>query len=170
VKSYLRSYLKSERLKHKLDTAQLAEKIGYRNITKGMRRILDLEREGIAPPSLLKKVVDVLELDAGYIDSLIRKDREAYEAEYERWVNEPIKMYYTIRMMPTIYLRYDLPTNIKTEDEAIYYVSDIAKKKKCLAWLNLSRREIVFIDKLGEVTLKHQKTIDNHHLPCMKVG
>jgi hypothetical protein len=152
VKSYLGSYMKNERLKQKLNTAQLAEKVGYKNINKGMRRITVLELEGVAPPSLLRKVVDVLKLDADYIDSLIRKDREAYEAEYERWVNEPIKMYYTIRMMPTIYLSYDLPTNIKTEDEAIYFVSAIAKNKKFLAWVNLSRRETVCIDKSGEVT------------------
>jgi transcriptional regulator with XRE-family HTH domain len=90
VKSYLGSYLKSERLKKKLNTAELAGKIGYKNINKGMRRISALEREGFAIADLLKKVNDTLKLDAGYIDSLIRKDREAYEAELER-VNGKIK-------------------------------------------------------------------------------
>ena len=88
---------------------------------------------------------------AGSVDSLIRKDREAYEAEYERWVNEPISFYYTIRMMPTIYLSYDLPSEVTSEKEAIAYVSTIAKNQKCMAWLYLSRREKVFIDSSGEV-------------------
>ncbi len=170
MKSYLGSYLCGERLKQKLNTAQLAEMIGYRNTNKGMRRILDLEREGVAPPSLLKKVVDVLELDAGYIDSLIRKDREAYEAEYERWVNEPIKMYYTIRMMPTIYLSYDLPSNITSEDEAIAYVSAIAKDRKCLAWLFLTRRETVCIDKSGRVTGRYENGLHDTSMPYLLVG
>ena len=152
MKSYLGSYIKGKRLKQKLNTAQLAQKIGYCNINKGMRRILDLEREGVAHPALLKKIVDVLKLDACHIDSLIREDREANEAEYKRWLNEPIDMYYTIRMMPTIYLSYDLPAEIKSEEEAIAYVTDIAKDKKCLAWLSFSRRDIVFIDKSGGVT------------------
>jgi len=169
VKSYLGSYLKSERLKHKLNTAQLAEKVGYRNINKGMRRINILEREGIATPTLLSKVVDALKLDTGCVDNLIKLDREANEAEYERWLNEPIKMYYTIRMMPTIYLSYDLPSNIKTEDEAIDYVSDVAKNKKCLAWLNLSRRETLFIDKSGGVTGRHENSLYDSTLPYLLV-
>jgi len=166
--SYLGSYLKEKRLKQKLNTAQLAEKVGYKNIYKGIRRILDLEREGIAPPALLKKVVDVLELDADYIDSLIRKDREAYEAEYERWLNEPIKMSYTIRVMPAIYLSYDLPSNI-TSEEAIAYISDVAKNKKCLAWLSLSRRETLFIDKSWGVIGKDENGLHDTTLPYLLI-
>jgi hypothetical protein len=60
-------------------------------------------------------------------------------------------------MMPTIYLSYDLPSNITSEDEAIAYVSDVAKDKKCLTWLSLSRKEIVFIDKSGGVTGRYEK-------------
>jgi len=91
VKSYLGSYLKGERLRQKLNTAQLAGKVGYRNINKGMRRVIDLEREGIATPALLSKVVDTLKLDAGYVDNLIKLDREANEADYERWLNKIIQ-------------------------------------------------------------------------------
>ena len=169
MKSYLGSYLKSERLKHKLNTAQLAEKVGYRNINKGMRRINILEREGIATPTLLSKVVDALKLDTGCVDNLIKLDREANEAEYERWLNEPINMYYTIRMMPTVYLSYDLPSNIKTEDEAIAYVSAIAKDKKCLAWLNLSRRETVLIDRSGGITERHKHCLHDTTLPYLLI-
>jgi len=144
VKSYLGSYIKGERLKQKLNTAQLAIKIGYKNVNKGMRRISALESEGVFNPGLLKKIVDVLNLDADFIDSLIRKDREACEEEYERWLNEPVKMTYTIRAMPAIYLTYDLPAEITSENGAVVYVSDIAKDSKCMAWLNLSRRGSIF--------------------------
>jgi transcriptional regulator with XRE-family HTH domain len=169
VKSYLGSYLKSERLKKKLNTAELAGKIGYKNINKGMRRISALEREGFAIADLLKKVNDTLKLDAGYIDSLIRKDREAYEAELERWLNEPVKMTYTIRAMPTIYLSYDLPSEITNEEEAVAYVSTIAKNRKCLAWLNLSRRERVFLDRLGGVVGRHENGLHEATLPYQLV-
>ena len=43
-------------------------------------------------------------------------------------------MYYTIRMIITIYLSYDLPAEITSEGEAIAYVSDITKDSKCMTW------------------------------------
>jgi transcriptional regulator with XRE-family HTH domain len=169
VKSYLGSYICGERLKHKLNTAQLAEMIGYKNLNKGMRRITALEREGTASPALLEKVVDVLELDAGYIYSLIRKDREAYEADLELWLKEPIKMYYTIRMMPTIYLSYELPSDIKTEDEAIRFVAGIAKEKHNKCWVVLSRKEKVYITEDGEVGGKVETKYGDEDYPYMRV-
>ena len=165
MKSYLGSYLKSERLKTKLNTAELAGKIGYKNINKGMRKISALEREGFATADLLKKVADTLELDAGYIDSLIRKDREAYEADYEQWLNEPVKMNYTIRAMPTIYLTYELPSEITNEAEAIAYVSAIAKDKKCMTWLSLSRKVNIHIGANGEIISRNEGTQGYMNLP-----
>ncbi len=46
--------------------------------------------------------------------------------------------------MPAVYLSYDLPTDIKTEDEAIAYVSDVAREKRKLCWLNLFKKIIVY--------------------------
>jgi len=58
-------------------------------------------------------------------------------------------MYYTIPIMPTIYLSSDLPSiKLTIVDEAIAKVPTIAKNNKFLAWLKLSRREIVFIDEV----------------------
>ena len=146
----LAGYIKQERNMKGLNTAQLSKMMGYKNINKGMRRISALEREGFATADLLKKVADNLNLDHEYIDSLIRKDREAYEAEYEQWLNEPVKMSYTIRAMPAIYLTYDLPSEITNEAEAIAYVSVVAKEKRCLAWFSLSRN-IYYADLIKRV-------------------
>ena len=79
-------------------------------------------------------------------------------------------MYYTIRVMPTIFLSYDFPSDIKTEDEAIYYISAIAKKMKCSAWLNLSRRVTVFIDQSGGVAGRREKGLHNTSMPYLLVG
>lgn len=143
-------YIKQRRIELGLNTAELALKIGYTNPAKGMNRIIKLERDGIVHPDLLKKLIDVFKLDEDIVNKLISKDREAYQAEYERWLNEPVKMSYTIRVMPAVYLSYDLPSNIKTEDEAIKYATAIAKEKSNLVWLNLSKRVSVFINELGE--------------------
>jgi transcriptional regulator with XRE-family HTH domain len=165
VKSYLGSYIKGERLKQKLNTAQLAQKIGYCNINKGMRRILALEREGTASYALLEQVVDVLNLDADYIESLIRQDREAYEADYQMWLTEPVKMTYTIRAMPAIYLSYDLPAEITGEEEAIGYAKSLASRMKCMVWLLLSREENIQIGADGELISRYKVTRDFMNLP-----
>jgi hypothetical protein len=54
--------------------------------------------------------------------------------------------------MPAIYLSYDLPINIKSDEEAINYVSVVAREKRKLCWLNLSRKIMAFINELGKVT------------------
>ena len=152
----LAKYTKQERIKQGLNYAELSRLMGYKNLNRGTRRIIDLEREGKVYSEILRKIIYALQLDEDIVNGLIRKDREAYEAEFERWLNEPVKMTYTIRAMPAIYLSYELPSEITNEAEAIAYVSAIAKDKKCLAWLSLSRRKTVFIDRLGEVTGRHE--------------
>ena len=99
---------------------------------------------------------------------MIEKDNEQQRRKFEEWVNEPIDMYYTIRMMPTIYLTYDLPTNIKTEDEALEYCCAQAKEIK-LIWLSPLRKVTIFINKVGEVTGRKEATIDEIDLPYMRI-
>ncbi len=44
MKTNLAQYIKQERIKQGLNYAELSRKIGYTNINRGMRRIIDLER------------------------------------------------------------------------------------------------------------------------------
>ena len=60
-------------------------------------------------------------------------------------------MSYTIRVMPVVYLSFDLPSNIKTEDEAIKYVSQIAKEMSSKVWLYLSRIKTICINEDGKI-------------------
>ena len=134
-----------------------------------MRRIIDLEREGKIHPEILMKIISTLKLDKDIVNELIHKDKEEYEKAFEKWVNEPTSMYYTIRMMPTIYLSYDLPTNIKSEEEAIDYVSAVAREKRKLCWLNLSRKITVFINELVEVIGRIEAAPFELNLPYMGI-
>ena len=86
-----------------------------------------------------------LNLDREYVNSLIVKDSDEDRRIFEEWLSQPIEMHYLMRLMPPIYLSYDLPTNINTEEEAVNFVVSIIKKKhnKCLGIL--SRKEKVYI-------------------------
>ena len=143
--------------------------MGYTNLNKGMRRIIDLEREGVVHPEVLEKIITALDLDQDYIDSLIIKDREEYEEEFEKWLSEPIEPYYTLRIMPSVYLSYDLPDYLSTENEAAEYVAKIAKEKQAKAWVNLSRREKIYITEKCEIRGKIKITIENVNYPYTRI-
>ncbi len=74
-----------------------------------------------------------------------------------------------MRLMPTIYLSYNLPTNIKTEEEAVTYVAGIAKEKHNKCWVVLSRREKVYITEDGEIRGKIITEYDDKHYPYVRV-
>ena len=63
------------------------------------------------------------------INSLIEKYRDEDRRKFEKWLSEPIEMYYVMRIIPTIYLSYDIPSNINCENEAIIFVAGIAREK-----------------------------------------
>ena len=161
-------YLKEERLKQNLNTAELARLIGYKNVSKGMNRIIDLERENIIP-EVLMKIVKALNLDHESVNSLIKRDKEEDKMKFEEWLNQPIEMYYVTRLMPTIYLSYELPTNINTADEAVSFVAGIAKEKGNKCWVILSRKEKVYITEDGEVRGKIETKYGDEDYPYVRV-
>ncbi len=71
--------------------------------------------------------------------------------------------------MPTIYLSYNLPTNINTEEEAVEFVAGIAKEKSNKCWLILSRKEKVYIAEDGEVGGKIKTFYGDEDYPYVKV-
>ena len=165
----LARFIKQERIKQGLNYAELSRSMGYKNLNRGMRRIIDLEREGKVYSEILRKIISTLELDKDIVNKLISIDREAYEAEYERWLNEPVKMSYTIKVMPTIYLSYDLPSNITSEDEAVRFVAGIAKEQHNKCWVILSRKEKVYITEAGEVRGKIETKYGDEDYPYVRV-
>ena len=56
--------------------------MGYININRGMRRIIDLEREGVVHPEVLEKLVVALNLDREYVNALIKNNRQEREEEF----------------------------------------------------------------------------------------
>jgi len=71
--------------------------------------------------------------------------------------------------MPSIYISYDLPGNLSTENEAAEYVAKIAKEKQAKAWVNLSRREKIYITEKGEIRGKIKTTTENVNYPYIRI-
>jgi len=169
MKLNLSTYIKQERIKQELNYAELSRKMGYTNVNKGMRRIIDLEREGEAHCEVLEKIIDTLELDRTYIDQLIQEDNEQQKNEFEAWINTPIKWHLIIRWMPAVYGEREIPGYVKTEEEAIEYAVGVAKEYSSIVWLVLSRKENIHIDKDGNVKSRNVETIDRSWLPGARI-
>jgi len=167
--THLGTYIKQKRVEKNINTADLAKKMGYKNLNKGTRRIIDLEREGIVHSEVLEKIAAALNLDRNHINALINKDRQEQEEEFEKYLSEPVRPYYILRIIPTIYQSYDIPINFPTEEQIINYVAEIAKEKQKQALLRLSRRENVSINEKGEVTGKFKTTMENAHYPYTRL-
>ena len=56
-----------------------------------------------------------------------------------------------MRIIPAIYICYDLPSNINSEEKAINFVAEIAREKYKKCCLVLSRKEKIFFDENGQV-------------------
>ena len=166
----LAGYIKQERLKKRLNYADLSRLMGYKNINRGMRRIIDLEREGKAHPEILKKITEALGLVEDIVDELIQQDKEEQQREFEEWVNaSPMRWHLIIRWIPAVYGERDIPDNIKTEDEAIEYAVGVAKELKSMIWLVLSRKVNIHIDENGDIKSRNEATLDNGWLPATVV-
>ena len=169
MKTALTKYIREQRVKQGFNYAELSRKMGYSNINRGMRRVIDLEREGIFHPEVLEKIIDALELDQEYIEQLIEEDEEQKRREFEEWVNTPIKWHLIIRWMPAVYGERAIPGYLKTEDEAIDYAREVAREYKSMVWLVLSRKENIHIYPDGSIKSRNEVTRDFINLPYTEI-
>ena len=104
--------------------------MGYRNVNKGMRRIIDFEREGVVNSELLENTTEALKLDKDKVKYLIQLDEEEQKREFDKWVNTPIKWHSIVRFIPAVYGERGITGYIKTEDETIEYAKSYAKENQ----------------------------------------
>jgi len=78
-------------------------------------------------------------------------------------------MYYVIRIIPAIYMSYDLPSYINSEEEAINFVREIAREKHKKCCLVLSRKEKIFFDQDGQIEGRFETEYGDESFPCVRV-
>jgi transcriptional regulator with XRE-family HTH domain len=69
-------YYRQKRLRLGLTVETLAVRLGYRNVRKGVRRLLRFEHTGYAPDALLAKLADALGIDYGTTLDLMERDAQ----------------------------------------------------------------------------------------------
>jgi transcriptional regulator with XRE-family HTH domain len=77
--SHLANYFQRTRNAQRISLAELARQAGYRNTSKGCRRIMAFENTGRMVPDLLVKLAAALGIEGQVVDGLIDADRQAWE-------------------------------------------------------------------------------------------
>lgn len=166
MESQLGNYAREERKKRGLRLQTLAGLIGYENLNKGARRIEQLEKQGICDPDLFQKIVQVLKLDPKEIEVRIEMDQR----DFEKYLDEPVPMEMIVRLMAAIYALHPLPEEVKTQDQAMEYAVDYAKKHHMKVCLVLSRRYSYWIDEFGNGFMRETTRQNPRNVPFMQVS
>ena len=142
---------------------------GYKNLNKGARRILALERTGMAKPDLLVNVAEALNLDWAMVEQLAEEDYQERLRVWEAWANEPVPMCLVVRLMAAIYVRKALPEEITTPKQAEAWACEFARQHHCRVCLVVSRRISVWINAQGEIESRTEATPSQPNVPFTEI-
>jgi hypothetical protein len=168
--SYLGDCFHTQRKCQLPTLGQLAQRLGYRNVSKGARKLLHFEREGVIKPDLLVKVAEALGIDWGIVERIMEEERQEKLQAWEAWVSEPVPMRLVVRLMAAVYRGETVPEEIKTKEEAEKWACDWASKHQRQVCLVLSRRSSTWIDADGCVTGRTEAKPDEPNAPYMQIG
>ena len=157
--SHLGDFFRARRLERKLTTGQLARLAGYRNVSRGSNRIQRFEAGDRIAPDLLGKLTEVLEIHTDEVRRCAAKDYNDWLA----WASEPIRPHLVLRWMACVYQRVELPDDALAPETAEAYAAGLARERKMMVCLVLSRRISVYFDGTGQV---HQRLEASPDVPC----
>ncbi|KKM91323.1 hypothetical protein LCGC14_1229640 [marine sediment metagenome] len=161
--SALGNHFRKSRLEKGLRIVELARQAGYRNVTKGCRRVEAFENTGRAKGDLISKLANALEIEDTVIAELLEADRRAWE-EWADMKNQP-QPYIVVRLLAAIYSELPLPDNVTTREDAEAFASQIAAKRRmqvCLVW---NRKITVWFDRDGTCRGVRESTYDQDWRP-----
>lgn len=169
--NHLGRYFRARRLELGLSLGEVARRLGYSNISKGARRVLELEAVGeCCTQEFLVKLMGVLGVDRSVVQELVDRDRAEYVQEWEQWVSEPVPIVVVRRLIPGVYATHRLPPDVTTPEQAIAYGQDLARTMEARVYVELSRRLTVIIDEQGKVTARVEATPDTDPRPFTLIG
>ncbi len=169
--SHLGQLIRRQREAQGLSRPELARLLGYRNINRGCRRIVQLENCGDTSKALWAKVTEALDFDDGSTARAVERDRTEYEAEWAAWADHPVPMHLSIKWFPGFYAGHPLPPEV-ADDPALAekFACRVAKEEGRLVCLTVSRRLSVWIDDEGEVFSRQQVQPGEHSGPQMRLS
>lgn len=151
MKSQLADHFQRVRLQKGIRLGPLARLCGYRNVSKGARRIDNFETWGEIHETLLTKLAAALGIDSGTITRLIEQDRQRYLQEWTTWIDTPIRPVLILGHIGGFGWTEPVPEGM-TRDAAEAYAAGKAKEMDRPIVLVLSRRLSIWFDGHGNRT------------------
>ena len=133
--------LEKTRKEKGLTKKDLVIKLGYTNITKGIRRIDSIEDGDMIEP-IVSNVMEILE-----VTQEERANCEKQMAEKVReWIDSlpPLKPYLVVRVIPGIYAGEEIPQDL-SEKEMVDYAVNYAKENRKRGCLNYAHEKRYWI-------------------------
>ncbi len=156
-------FLQERRKAMNLTYKQVAEKIGYKNISKGIRKIEALE-DGFFHPVMATKVMECLGVtDQEWQQCLDEEERYLHEAIAKL---PPFKPVLILRAFAACYLNIHLPADLTDHESMIAYAADYAKQRGCKCCLVLDYDLKYWITEKGEVPPPDRSIAEP---PCMRI-
>jgi transcriptional regulator with XRE-family HTH domain len=146
VATRLSQLFKQRRLAKGLRVSDLAQRCGYRNLSKGSRRINDFEDTGGIDERLFVKLANILEIDEETIARLAEQDQAEFLRNWNEWADQPIKPHVIVRAIPGFMVSPKLPPGVTTQEEMEAFASRIAEQHRKKVWLVMTRRLTVYFN------------------------
>lgn len=130
----------------------LVKLLGYKNTSKGLRRLDDLEKRGKAHADLITRLSAILDIDDTEIQRAIEWDQADEHAAWEAWADVPVPITMQVKPFAGFYITQPLPEDVADDpDGAEVYARQFAREHGVRVCLAVSRREAVWIGADGEV-------------------
>ncbi len=149
---------------HGWTLAEVARRLGYRNVSKACNKVLRLERDGVADDDFLLRLAAVLGISEGVVRYLTRQDRLAYLKAWEEWADRPVPITVVMRAVPGFMVGVPVPADAATPDAVIAFAQAHATRTRCKVFVVLSRRESVGVTEAGGINGRFQARPDSD--PC----
>jgi len=156
VPTLIGAFIAAQRRLAGLSRSQLASRIGYTNLNKGSRRIVELEQWGEATSDLLLRIAAALKLDADDVTVLVDEDQRNVREAWERWVSEPVAPSLRYRVIPAVWVMERLPDGL-SRDAAIAHARTRAMERQLVYVLVWNRREEVWSYSDGQVLVMEMR-------------
>lgn len=169
VTNYLGEWFWGRRGERQWPLAEVARRLGYKNVAKACRKVLAVEREGVADGDFLRRLAGVLEISEGVVLYLTRQDRLAYLRAWDEWADQPTPIRVVMRAVPGFIVEMAMPNDVTTADQAVAFGQAVAARHHAKVFVVLSRRESVGITESGEINGRFHTRPDTDPNPLVSV-
>jgi hypothetical protein len=129
MSSKLGDLFREKRVEKNMKLADTARALGYANMHKGCRKIIEIEDTGYGDENIMQKLLTLYKIQRAEYDEAIDKDVERATIEFEKSSDRIFDRMYLMGFYEKGWPQY-VPKEIKTEEEAIKWAVEFIKKNK----------------------------------------